>query len=53
MMMARVKAGMAGQQSEPLECHELDAKTAKKIPAKTIGRTLTHKEAFALLKRIA
>src|SRR5688572_4409308 len=31
----------------------LDAKTSKKVPAKMIGRTLTHKEAFALLKGIA
>ncbi len=52
LMLARIKAGMVGQKGEFQEGHQLDAKTAKRIPAKMIGRTLTHKEAFALLKRI-
>jgi hypothetical protein len=52
LMVARVRAGMAGQQGQFQEGHQLDAKTSKKIPAKVIGRTLSHKEAFALLKRI-
>jgi hypothetical protein len=52
LMMAKVKAGMAGQTGEFQEGHKIDAKTAKKIPAKMIGRTLSHKEAFALLKKI-
>ena len=51
--MARVKAGMAGQQGTFQEGHQLDAETAKKIPANMIGRTLSHAEAFALLKRIS
>ena len=51
--MARVKAGMAGQTGEFQEGHQLDVKTAKKIPAKMIGRTLSHAEAFELLKRIS
>ena len=53
LMMARMKASMAGQHGDFQEGHKLDAKTVKKIPAKMIGRTLTHKEAFALLKKIS
>jgi hypothetical protein len=53
LMMARVRAGMAGQQGQFQEGHELDAQTAKKIPARMIRRTLSHKEAFALLKKIS
>jgi len=52
LMMARIKADMAGQKGDFQEGHQLDAKTAKKLPAKMIGRTLSHKEAFALLRRI-
>jgi hypothetical protein len=48
-----MRAGIAGQQGQFQEAHQLDAKTAKKVPTKMIGRTLPHKEAFALLKRIA
>ena len=51
LMMARMKAGMAGQQGAFQEGHKLDAKTARKIPAKMIGRTLS--QAVALLKRIS
>jgi hypothetical protein len=47
LMMAKVKAGIAGQKGEFQEGHQLDAKTAKKIPVKMIGWTLSHKEAFA------
>jgi hypothetical protein len=32
LMMARIKAGMAGQKGEFQEGHQLDANTAKKIP---------------------
>lgn len=53
LLMARMKAGMAGQDGEFQEGHRLDRKTAKKIPAKMIGRTLSQREAVALLKRIA
>jgi hypothetical protein len=53
LALARIKAGMAGQKGEFQEGHQLDTKTAKKIPANMIARTLTHKEAFALLKRIS
>lgn len=50
--MARMKAALAGQQGEFDEGHELDPKTAKKIPAKMIGRTLSRDEAERLLKRL-
>jgi hypothetical protein len=53
LMMARMRAGMAGQQGTLQEGHELDRKTARKIPAKMVGRSLSQKEAMALLKRIA
>ena len=53
LLMAKVKAGLAGQKGEFQEGHKLDARTAKKIPANMIGRTLTHNEAFALLKQIS
>jgi hypothetical protein len=42
LMMARLKASMAGRLGQFQEGHQLDTKTAKKIPAKMIGRTLTH-----------
>jgi hypothetical protein len=37
LMMARMKAGLAGQTGTFQEGHPLDAKTAKKIPNKMIG----------------
>lgn len=52
LAMARIKAGLAEQQGEFQEGHQFDINTAKKIPAKMLGRTLSHKGAFALLKRI-
>jgi hypothetical protein len=52
LMMAKVKAGIAGQKGEFQKGHKIDAKTEKKITAKMIGRTLSHKEVFSLLKRI-
>jgi hypothetical protein len=50
---ARLKAAVAGIEGEFQEGHELDAKTAKKVPKGMIGRVLTRKEAAALLKRLA
>jgi hypothetical protein len=46
---AQVKAALAGQQGELKESHALDVKTAKKLPATAIGRTLTSEEAKKLL----
>ena len=37
---------------EFVEAHVLDAKTAKKIPKRMIGRALTMSEASALLDRL-
>ena len=53
LMVAKVKAELAGQRGEFQEGHVVDANTAKKIPLDMIGRSLSHKEAFALLKRMA
>jgi len=52
LLMARIKAALAGQQGGFREGHQLDAQTAKKIPAKMIGRPLSHKEAFRLLNQL-
>jgi hypothetical protein len=39
--------------STVFEAHALDAKTAKKIPQRMTGRTLTLDEAAALLDRLS
>lgn len=49
---ARMRALLAGVEGEFQEGHELDAKTAKKVPKKMIGRVLTREEATALLKKL-
>jgi hypothetical protein len=41
LLDAKMKASIAGQKGELKESHALDAKTAKKVPATAIGRTLT------------
>jgi hypothetical protein len=51
--MARLRAAIAGIEGEFQEGHELDDKTAKKIPKAMIGTPLTRKQANALLKRLA
>jgi hypothetical protein len=43
---------MAGQKGEFQEGHQMGARTSKRIPATMTGRTLTHKEAFALLTQV-
>jgi hypothetical protein len=53
IIAARMRALLAGVEGEFQEGHELDAKTAKKVPKAMIGRVLTRKEATALLKRLA
>jgi|GEM_PF-3000177 len=53
MVYARLAAAKAGFDGAFAEAHELDAKTAKKIPKQMIGRALSQKEAAALLKRMA
>lgn len=50
--IALLKAGIAGFEGPRPEIHELDTKTARKIPKKLIGRVLDQFEANALLKKI-
>lgn len=51
--IALLKAGIAGFEGGPRpELLELDAKTARKIPKRLIGRVLDQFEANALLKKI-
>jgi len=53
MEIARLKASIAGfNEGMFSEIHELDAKTAKKIPKRLIGQVLDQHEANALLKKI-
>lgn len=50
---AFLKSAIAGHEGgKPVEYHELDAKTASKIPKRMIGRVLTQDEAQAVLERI-
>lgn len=51
--MARLKAALAGIESEFQEGHELDDKMTKKMPKGQIGKPLTRKQASALLKRLS
>jgi hypothetical protein len=50
--LARMKAGVRGQKGEFQEGHQIDSKTAKRIPKQMIGRTLSREEAERLLKRL-
>lgn len=52
LTMARMKAGLAGQRGAFQEGHALDAKTAKKVPAKAVGKSLSREEAEHLLRRL-
>jgi hypothetical protein len=52
-IFAQLRSAIAGHQSgKPIEVHELDDKTAGKVPKKMIGRTLTVAEAKKLLARL-
>ena len=53
MFFAQVKAAIDGFGGRFVEAHPLDAKTAKRIPKRMVGRTLTADEAAALLDRLA
>ena len=46
-LYASLRASLAGQHGKPSDVIELDAKTARKVPKKMIGRVLTQKEAKA------
>lgn len=52
MIFAKVKAAIDGFTGTFVEAHELDARSARKIPRTMIGRTLTARQATALLKRL-
>ncbi len=52
IITARVRALLAGIEGEFQEGHELDAKTAKKIPKTQIGKMLSRAQATALLKKL-
>ena len=52
MIFARLRAAIGGFKGTFIEAHPLDAKTAKKIPRKLIGRSLTVTEAAALIQRL-
>ncbi len=46
-LYAWLHSSIAGHRGEPIEVHELDEKTARKVPKKMIGRVLTQREARA------
>jgi hypothetical protein len=51
-LYAWLHAALAGHRGAPVEIHELDAKTARKMPKRAIGRVLSQDEAQALLERL-
>ena len=54
LIFARLKAAIAGfEDGVFVEAHMLDAKTARKVPKKMIGRALSPREVSALLKRLS
>jgi hypothetical protein len=53
ILMARMRASIAGTEGEFQEGHALDAKTARKVPKAPIGKIMTTKEVRALLKRLS
>jgi hypothetical protein len=52
IITARMLAMLDNVPGEFRKGHELDDKTAKKVPANMIGRVLSRKEATALLKKL-
>ena len=54
LIFARLKASIAGFDAGVfVEAHMLDAKTARKVPKKMIGRVLSPREVSALLDRMS
>jgi hypothetical protein len=49
---ARMRAMLANVPGEFQEGHELDDKTAKKVPKAMIGRLMSREEATALLRKL-
>lgn len=52
IIIARMRAMIAGIEGEFQEGHPLDAKIARKIPKARVGRVMTGQEARTLLKRL-
>lgn len=52
IIMARLRAMIAGIEGEFQEGHRLDAKMARKVPKASIGKLLTASAARSLLKRL-
>ena len=52
LIFARLSAMIDGFGGTFIEAHALDAKLAKKVPKRMIGRALTMSEAAALLDRL-
>jgi hypothetical protein len=52
LIEARLKAGLVGVKGEYVEGHELDDKTARKVPKDMRQRVLSGIEAARLLKRM-
>jgi hypothetical protein len=52
LITARMRAALAGIEGDFQEGHELDAKTATKVPKAQIGRILSRPQTTALLKRL-
>ena len=52
MVSARLQARTMGHEGEYLEGHELQAKTARRLPLDMIGRVLSRDEAAGLLERL-
>jgi hypothetical protein len=52
MAYAQLKASTAGMEGKCTEIHELDAKMAKKVSKKLIGKPLNQKQANALIKKL-
>lgn len=53
LLVARLKASMAGFDGEFVEAHQLDPKMVKLIPKTAIGRVLSLQEADQVLKRLS
>ena len=51
-LFASLRASIAGHEGTFEEAIELDAKTARRVPRKMIGRVLTQREAEVLLRRM-
>jgi hypothetical protein len=51
-LYASIRSAIAGHVGKPTDIIELDAKSARKVPKRMVGRVLIQKEAEALLSRM-